>query len=218
MEQYFNAKGRKIRAIVFDFDETLYVSPNTRKLYIQYIKNTVMTLGGHSESASKALMEKLGFTESNKASPSFRASCEHFGITKQQWDEYRMDNFFEIDYENAHTVSLATLKRLKKTYPLFIASNEVKENVLKKAVKLNIDLSIFDDIYAPQKSQIGNYMDKKNIYLTIAKKLNINTKNLLVVGDRYKVDAQPMLEIGGNAVIIKHPEEIDTLETILTLE
>ena len=146
MEQYFNAKGRKIRAIVFDFDETLYVSPNTRKLYIQYIKNTVMTLGGHSESASKALMEKLGFTESNKASPSFRASCEHFGITKQQWDEYRMDNFFEIDYENAHTVSLATLKRLKKTYPLFIASNEVKENVLKKAVKLNIDLSIFDDM------------------------------------------------------------------------
>jgi FMN phosphatase YigB (HAD superfamily) len=217
MERYFNTKKPKIKAIVFDFDETLYFSPNTRKLYIRYIKNTVMSLGGHDESRATQLMEELGFTESNKASPSFRASCGHFGITKQQWDRYRIDNFFEIDYENAQTVSLSTLKRLKKTYPLFIASNEVKENVQKKAAKMNIDLSVFDEIYAPQKEEINNYIDKKNIYLTIAKKLGIETENLLVVGDRYKVDAEPMLQIGGNAVIIKRPDEIDTLETILSL-
>ncbi len=218
MEEYFNVKKRKIRAIVFDFDETLYASPNTRKLYIQYIKNTVMTLGGHDESTTLRLMEELGFTENNKASPSFRASCEYFGITKQQWDGYRIDNFFEIDYENAQTVSLATLKQLKRTYPLFIASNEVKENVQIKALKLNIDLSVFDEIYAPQKKEINNYMDKKNMYLSVAKKLNIDIKCLLVVGDRYKVDAQPMLELGGNAIIIKRPDEIDTLETILSLD
>jgi len=45
------------------------------------------------------------------------------------------------------------------------------------------------------------------VYANIAKELNILPSNMLVIGDRLKVDVEPLLELGGSGIIVKHPDE-----------
>ena len=109
MKEYFCSDPKTFKVLVFDFDETLYYSPDIREYYIRYIKNTILKLSNLSESEADSLMEEVGFTMENKASPSFSSSCGRFGIEKSAWDNYRIDNFFEINYKNAESIDNSVL-------------------------------------------------------------------------------------------------------------
>jgi FMN phosphatase YigB (HAD superfamily) len=137
--------------------------------------------------------------------------CSNFGISKQSWDNYRVDNFFEFDYDNADTVSHNTLTLLSKKYPLFLVSNEVKQNLNIKAKKLGIDTTLFQKIYAPSKETLNSHPTKKDIYKTIIASLHLKANEVIVIGDRLLVDVQPLLELGGSGFVIKHPSEIDEI-------
>ena len=94
MKEYLCSNVKNVKVLVFDFDETLYYSPDVREYYIKYIKSTILNLSSLTEMETDSLMKEVGFTMENKASPSFSSSCGRFGIQKNAWDNYRIDNFF----------------------------------------------------------------------------------------------------------------------------
>jgi FMN phosphatase YigB (HAD superfamily) len=212
MEKYLvdGFSFKNIKAIIFDFDKTLYFSENLEQYYANFIKKTIMTLGNYTENEAVHLMEEWGFT-GDKKTPSFAKVCTNFGISKESWDNYRVEQFFEFDYENADTVKNKTLQKLASYYPLFLVSNEVKGNLITKAEKLSINYTIFQKIYAPSKEELNTYPTKKQIYDTIIKSLNIKPNEVFSVGDRLLVDVQPLLELGGSGFVITHPSEIDDI-------
>ena len=208
MKIYGNPDLSKIKTIIFDFDETMYYSPTVHEAYVAYIKKTVMKLTGKDEAEVLSLMDKYGFTSTGEGRVSFGKNCEKFGVTKEQWDGYRITDFFQIDYSTAKIVPNVVYKMLALKYSLYVVSNEVYDNVLYKAEKLNVDLSPFTKIYAPTVDQLKNYLTKSDVYKLIREKEQCAFDEMLVIGDRYAVDIQPLEELGGNGVLIKNVDDI----------
>lgn len=207
-----NYNKENIKCIIFDFDATMYYSPTVMVDYVNYIKKTIMTLSSHNERETKKLMKQNGFTLTNKSAPSFTSSCGKFGVKKEDWDRYRIDNFVEVDYSKATSISNNFLKALSKKYSLFIVSNEVDKNIKYKAEKLGIDLSYFTAIVGSSPEEILNQKtatSKSIKYLDIMKKYNFDISNVLVFGDRLKVDIEPIIELGGSGIQVTHPKEIE---------
>lgn len=201
---------QNIKAIIFDFDETMYYSPTIKQYYIAYIKRTLKTLSSLSDEDIVFLMDKYGFTSGGEKRVSFGKNCENFGVTKEQWNNYRIKNFFQIDYDNAVTAKNSTYSELAKSYKLFIVSNEVKENLLYKAKRMKIDLRPFTEIIAPNVDNVLEYKSDKTIaYSNLITKYKLNPKEVLVVGDRYEVDIKPMETLGGSGILVKQANEID---------
>lgn len=120
MKEYLCSNVKNVKVLVFDFDETLYYSPDVREYYIKYIKSTILNLSSLTEMETDSLMKEVGFTMENKASPSFSSSCERFGIQKNAWDNYRIDNFFQINYKNAESIDNNILRKLSTHYPMYV--------------------------------------------------------------------------------------------------
>lgn len=200
----------KLKLIIFDFDETLYYSPNALQCYIQFIKKTILDLSDYSEEKAMKIIKEYGFDQKGEKRVSFGKTCEKFGIPKQLWEDYKKNHFFEIDYENAQTVNNKLLRKMSKKIPLVIVSNEIYEHILYKSKRLKIDLSNFNQIYAPKKENL-NGIDKQETYSKILKEYNLTPHQAIVVGDRYNVDIKPFENIGGKGVQISNTKEIESL-------
>lgn len=199
-----------IKVIVFDFDETMYYSPTVRESYVNYIKTAVMALSGCNENRAEKLMVQNGFTKENKFAPSFNSSLPNFGITRPAWDDYRRVHFFEIDYDTATIVDNEIYRKLAKKCNLYVVSNEMAENLRKKAERLGIDLAPFKKIVAPTFDGTVNISGGKvAAYSAIAEEEGLPPSQMLVVGDRMAVDVEPMLGIGGNGLFVANTDEIE---------
>ena len=203
---------RQYKVFIFDFDETMYYSSTIKATYLNYLRRVLNDLTNFSEEDIEAKLEQYGFKGDGSTRVSFGKNCEKFGITKQQWNNYRIDNFFEIDYQNAIIADNAVYTTLAQIGKLFIVSNEIKENIILKAQKLGIDLTPFKKIYAPSKADVLNYdSSKKIVYETILNNEGISPQSAIVFGDRYLVDISPMEELGGKGVLIKRADELNKI-------
>ncbi|MBR2433024.1 MAG: HAD family hydrolase [Clostridia bacterium] len=208
MDIYGSPNPQKIKVIVFDFDETMYFSPSIKVEYNEYIKRTVMALSNLTEEETLLLMDKLGFTAGGEKRLSFTKNCESFGVSKHAWDEYRLKNFFEIDYSKAQIAPNALYQNLAKKYVLYIASNEVLDNVLHKAKRLGIDLAPFKEILAPSPKTLHTYQSKEQSFMAIQQKEGCHFDEMMMIGDRYNVDIKPLEDLGGHGVLVQNTNDI----------
>lgn len=202
---------KNITIIVFDFDETLYYSDTALLSYINFIKQAILSLSTHTEEEANKIIHQYGFDSRGENRVSFGKNCENFGVKKQDWEEYKKDHFFEVDYNNSKIVDNSLIKKLSKKYTCLILSNELYENIQYKAKKLGIELSSFDRIYAPTKSSTEPCLSKKEIYTQISKEYNTPYKRIFAIGDRYQVDIKPLVELGGFGAQISNTEELNNL-------
>ncbi len=202
---------KNLKAIIFDFDETLYYSPTALKKYIQYIKQTILALSNHTESEANEIIKKYGFDQRGENRVSFGKTCENFGVKKERWNKYKIKHFFEINYDDAKILDNNLLRALSKKYKLFIVSGELFQNILYKSKKLGIDVSCFCDIYAQKKTD-KTPKSKIEIYQSILNDYKYHSENVLVFGDRYQVDIKPIELLGGHGFQIK---DIDDLKNHL---
>lgn len=203
---------KKYKVFIFDFDETMYYSPTIKQSYINYMRKVVGDLTNFSKDEIEFKLEQYGFKSDGETRISFGKNCEKFGVTKQQWNDYRIENFFEIDYDSAIVADNNIYKKLAKIGNLYIVSNELKENIEYKAKKMGIDLTSFKEICAPNKSNILDYKSsKKEVYEKILQNENCSPLDAIVVGDRYAVDILPFEELGGKGVLVKKASEINDL-------
>ena len=210
MQKYYSPEFNKndIKIIAFDFDETFYKSDNMRALYLDYIRRTFKMLCEFDDEKIERIMQERGYTLESKVAPSFSQICTEYGVSEKDYHNYRIVNNFEIDYANAKVVDIKILKQFKKKYKIYIVSNEIDRLLYKKMERLKIPSEMFDGIYCtPIDAMKTKSKDKP--YLEILKKNKLSPKNLLVVGDRYKVDIEPALNLGANGILVNGPEEIE---------
>ena len=201
-----------LKVIIFDFDETMYYSSNIKEYYVNYIRQVFKALTNYSDEKIEDTMQEYGFKSDGKNRVSFGKNCEKFGVTKEQWNNYRIDNFFQIDYKNAEVANNDIYKKLSRYVNLYIVSNELEENIRIKAKSMNIELSHFKKICAPNKSNIEEYnSNKQEVYKNILEMENCGPQDAIVVGDRYNVDIKPMEELGGKGILIEKAKEINNL-------
>lgn len=213
MEKFFIREGviSEVKVIIFDFDETMYYSPNIRNDHLHFIKKTIMRLGKKSEKQAEKLMRDTGFTAENKKGGSFSSQLSVFGIEKKDWDDYRTKNYYGPAPSETEIVPNFLYKKLSKVFSTYIVSNEIMSNLKEKALKNNIDLTAFKEIYAPKPEEASCYPVKKELYKIIQDREEVKFDEILVVGDRLKVDIVPMLELGGSGVLVKNVQEVSEL-------
>lgn len=205
LTKYITSDLSNIKVIIFDFDETLYYSPNILRLSLEYKRQALMDMKGCTEAEADELLTRYGYTLENKHAEAFGNNMENFGLTEEIWNEYKKAKTFMPPANEVEVLPNELLSHLSKKYKLYIVSRDVYENIVLKCNLYKIDLSNFNAVVCPCAE--NNYFtpaDKSTFYSEILRENNITGGQAIVFGDRYKVDIAPMLTLGGNGVQIQN--------------
>ena len=202
--RYITGNLDKIKVIIFDFDETLYYSPNILKLSLDYKRQALIDMKGCTPAEADELLARFGYTLENKHAEAFGNNMANFGLTEEIWNEYKKVKTFVPPANEVKVLSNELLRRLASKYKLYIVSRDIYENIVMKCKLYKIDLSNFSAVICPRAE--NNYFtpaDKSTFYSEILRENDISASQAIVFGDRYKVDIAPMLALGGNGVQIQ---------------
>ena len=204
LTKYITSDLDKIKVIIFDFDETLYYSPNILRLSLEYKRQALMDMKGCTQAEADELLARYGYTLENKHAEAFGNNMVNFGLTEEIWNEYKKEKTFVPPANEVEVLPNDLLKSLANKYKLYIVSRDIYENIVMKCKLYKIDLSNFSAVICPRAE--NNYFtpaDKSTFYSEILRENDISASQAIVFGDRYKVDIAPILTLGGNGVQIQ---------------
>lgn len=192
-----------MKAIIFDLDDTLYdctgslLAASRKRL----AKAMVQTGLPCSEEKAYSMQEKL----SEKYGPPYQVITEIATI-------FGLDNEFINNASNAYNSNevsdiklfpdvIPTLKKLaNENYMLFLLSTGIHERQQKKIKILELE-PYFDEIIINDQ-EVGLLL--KDCFKMILKKYQLNPRNVVVVGDRVKVELKIAKSFGMSTIQMLH--------------
>lgn len=216
MEQY-NIQG-DIKVIIFDLDGTLYPYSFYEKQYYEFSIKTMIDLFGKDKCDAIKMLSDYGVYDHYipDKSKSLTDLVLSRGISLDKWNSYRDKYFVISNLGKAETVKLCTLNELKKFYKLYLVTNNTIKTTKKILKELGVQEEIFENIYSSENMYVCKKKKGKGyVYSLIKEENGLQFENMLAVGDRYNVDLLPLLEQGGNGILVKTPDEIDMIQNIL---
>lgn len=191
-------KMKKIKAIIFDLDNTLFNAEPITEMAIKQAINSMIdnglkcSLGEGIERMKKIIKENPFADKFKELAKSFGQDNEYL-INKGKEIYYNKTEFNKLDL---YPGSIKTLKELKKRYKLILVTSggELQQN--RKIDALNIR-KYFDYISIDEKP------DKEIQFLEILKNFRFIPKDFLVVGDRIDNEIKIANKLGMNSVLIK---------------
>ena len=214
METFNLNNPSKIKAIIFDFDDTLYFQKNKEVHYINYAMKVVKDLTGLDFGVIKRKFKELNLVK-NVSRPRLRDLVGYFGDYKEIYDEYRINNFYMPIVKDCKTIDCELLNKFNKKYLTFLVSGEFVKNIFKKAQALNIDLKGFKKVVGAFDPKIN--IEKINIYKSLIDEYHLKSDEVCVIGDRFKVDIKPMLDLGGSGFLVSSYKDFEKVSKILNL-
>ena len=175
-----------VKAIVFDFDDTLYSGVDWEP-WNKYCKKVAKKLLGKNVVVNTDEDIVKNLIEQNK--------------DVSTWLSCRDENGYKLDYSKAEAISNKLLQKLKKNYRLFIASNSSQKNIIETSKLLGIDLSNFEKIYVNQFDK--NDYSKKPILNMLMKENDLVSSEVLMVGDSQNHDIHPAKDLGLHTMLVK---------------
>ncbi len=215
--QLYITKG-DIKVIIFDLDGTFYPYSFYEKQYYEFSVNTIMDLFGKEKTNAMRILSDNGVYEHYipDKSKSLTDLVLRKGIGIDKWNSYRDKHFVISNFDKIETVKVCTLNKLKRIYKLYLVTNSTMNTTKRILEELNIQEEIFESIYSSESMYVCNIKKgKEYIYSLVKKENGIRFEDMLAVGDRYRVDLLPLVEQGGNGILVKTPDEIDKIQNIL---
>jgi HAD superfamily hydrolase (TIGR01549 family) len=160
------------------------ISRHTKRLLLQ---NKISDNPSEPQASVSALMVKLG-------------------VPLEEWNRYRDERLSLADQISYDRTLEVTVRQLSAHFRLVINTNNTRHITNRILVKLglskcNFSLIVTSDSEMPVKPRSASF-------LYVADQLRTNPKEMLSVGDRYEVDIEPLLALGGSGVVVTGPEEI----------
>ncbi|MDR4504277.1 MAG: uridine diphosphate-N-acetylglucosamine-binding protein YvcK [Candidatus Scalindua sp.] len=192
-----------MKAIIFDLDDTLYDCTGSQLVASRkrLAKAMVQTGLPCTEEKAYAMQEKL----SEKYGPPYQVITEIAKI-------FGLDNEFIKNASNAYNSNevsdiklfpdvIPTLKKLAlENYMLFLLSTGIHERQQKKVKILKLE-PYFDEIIINDQ-EVGLLI--KDCFKMILKKYQLNPRNVVVVGDRVKVELKIAKSFGMSTIQMLH--------------
>lgn len=203
---------RNYKIIVFDMDGTLYDLKDIISMNYQIQCDFLVC----KEKISK--MEAATLFDSNCIYPEIRQnskSCTEFfeqrGFDKVEWNEFREEHFDESSISKKNSISNSVLDRFAKHFILLLLTSNSQKNVYRILDHLDIDVANFKEIICSDSNKINTTFNKKTAFEYIIEKYNVQSTEILSVGDRFETDIHPLLMMGGSGVLIKKPKFLTKL-------
>ena len=191
MIENFKIRFPKLKAIVFDLDDTLY----DRNLFEHgAYRNISINLEKQNNISANLLFEALKETQKNKYS-NYQSLFKESLVSINKYDSNLESKCLEI-YRAYSPKKLAlyngakkTLDKIKKNYKIGLITNGRKETQIKKINALGLN-NYFDCVVFPDKLGDKKKYNKPHIkpYITMANLLNIQTKTMCYIGDNPNID------------------------------
>jgi len=215
MKTYLNHKPVKI--ILFDVDGTFYPAIFYIRVYYKFLLDTLYKFEGLKEDKARELLSDYGiydyFDPEAKSGTDFMVSR---GMTLEEWNEYRTKYYVLTGFKNQSHVTMDVLESLAASYPLYIVSNNELNILLDMFNEMDIDPHIFTKMYTSIDMQDhGKKLKKDVIFKRVHDETGIDYENMLAVGDRYAIDIEPLISLGGQGIQVDTPEEISLIKSMI---
>ena len=196
------------KLILIDMDGTLY---DMEDMVIEGYNSSLDYLvkyQGFSIAEAKALLEENHIypyvCEDACSATAFFMSR---GYDVQEWDRKRSENFNCQPIVRKKAMKLENLRKLSEMAPLVLLTNNTMKNVRRVLRHLNIPEDVFAEIFCNEKN--NKTPSKKPLMKQLMEKYHAKPEETLSIGDRYNVDGKPLVELGGDALIIRKPQFIE---------
>jgi len=196
----------KIKCIIFDFDDTLYTGEVWGN-WPKFLTTCYLQALPHKKSYDipyEALLSGADFVD----------CLVKEGVSSKVFVKYQEENIYPFSTEDVRGVDSEVLKKLKPQCFLSIVSNSSVPYIKHYCKKLGIDLKLFDDVL--QNEFLQKDMSKAVNYKKIMKKHKLQPEEILVIGDHYKNDILPAINLGMKSHLIDNVVELEEyLNTII---
>ncbi|MBO6047116.1 MAG: HAD family hydrolase [Erysipelotrichaceae bacterium] len=211
-------KNHAIRAICFDVDGTFYPAEFYLKTYYEFLIDSLKVYYDYTREQSIKALTDYGIY--NYYDPVNSRSGTDFmintGIPADEWNAYRDIHYRLRGFKQTTTVDVELLKDLKKDYLLFVVSNNTPDVIEETLGEMEVDLDIFDYIYTSIDLFVDDHkVTKDHVYKRIHDTYDIAYEEMIGVGDRYIIDLDPLVQLGGNGLLVEGPEELIALKELI---
>ena len=216
MEIFINNK--EIDAVIFDMDGTFYPIEFYQDNYYKFAVLAVKHFLSLSDKDCISYLHNNGIAPNNNPinAASLTDLILNTGVSLQEWNRFRDENFILTGFKNTETVSLESLIKIAEKADIFIMTNNTDCSTKRILQELCIPRALFKDVVTSQRLVVGNKkMTKEYGYSQLATKYKYHYNQMLAVGDRYFVDIQPLTELGGNGILVEKPTDIDFIADLI---
>ena len=137
-----------------------------------------------------------------------RSATEFFlnsGIDQEAWTAYCDAHTAPVHIDREKAVSDELLKDFAKLAPLVLLSSSTLKSIKDTLGWLGIESSLFSDIICPTTYAGEGRFSKRNSIRIVLERYDIPAGAALSVGDRYESDIRPLLELGGDGILLEQP-------------
>ena len=195
--------------IVFDVDGTFYNLDDVVQDNYDIQVAFYAAEKGLSEEAVKQIFEENSILPYKSAKA--RSATEFFlrnGVSADIWREYRDAHTTPNSIRRETAVSSGLLAQYAELAKLALLSSNTAENIQKTLDWLGIDRGLFGDVFCSTTKLDGCPFSKTAMIGTILERYGVEPRAALSVGDRYATDIKPLVNLGGDGVLIHMPEEL----------
>ena len=194
---------KNIKAIVMDFDNTLYTDANWQGYGDYYIK----------------FLESIGITNADILYEELREKYKGYDSTQRtylylkdnnkpvdKFIEFLKNNVYDFMHDGIRVIDYKVIDNLSKKYPLYLLSLS-SEFYLKHYLKLfNIDVKNYKAIYS---CAYGDKLKKDDYFKELIKNTGLNPSEILMVGDNYNSDIEPAEKLGLQTFLVNDVSETE---------
>ena len=199
----------KIKVIVFDYDLTLY-SVNEKyhnDFWVDYTAKLIEKLTEKMVQKNKEKFIEKYQLNKDRSVENFAKACNSEWGNCDALIQFMQTNYFEQDYENMRFIQPNIVENLAKKYRLYIISNAPSNNIIRQLRDVaGINPNLFEGIY----TNPHNIMDdsKGFVLKQIMRAENVESQEILMLGDKMDVDILPAKKLGMNAELITDVDDI----------
>lgn len=194
------------KLIVFDLDGTLYDLNDVMSMSYQMQVDFFSSEMHMSVDEAKAfLTAKDVMPEVSKKSKSATELFLKNGIDKRKWSEYRNTHFMVSQIDKRKAVREDEIKNFKEIGIVVLLSSNAFSIIKKILDHIGIADYIFDEIICSDRFPYEVPFTKKLAMQYLSEKYQVAFSNMYSIGDRYSTDIKPILELGGNGILLHNP-------------
>lgn len=198
LEDFEKFKG--LKAIVFDFDNTLYKDIDWLNYNDFVVENVRKIFDNLTDIEFENLLKKYNFNGDRVIEFFAKVCLDELGSTKKFWD-FVKDIKFDGDYSHVKLFPHQILEELSKNYTLYILSNSSVDNIKYVSKKIGLDLSFFKKIYDNKFKE--DDLTKARSMKDILRESKLQPSQILIVGDSIVHDLLPAKNLGMKVMLVE---------------
>lgn len=195
-----------IDTLFFDIDGTLYdICDVIKSIYELQVAYVHQMIGMKREDIVELFNKNSIFPYKSEKSKSATELFGRLGFNLQDWSKFKNAKFDLECIDLSKSINPIVISELSGKYRLFAITSNTEFNSRRILSKLGMNTEWFTVLLTSESFFPNKTFQKKRAMSWLIKKYGLNSHRILSIGDRYDTDIRPMLELGGNGILLYEP-------------